>query len=83
MRCQCDFQMHRTVLFHYRTDGCNVCKMTVVREGNRTHHYFSTFLESVQFVFKDIEADFQVLGIYNAEQGLVGNRRRIKRGINL
>ena len=83
MRCERGFQMYHTVLFYYGTDGSDAGLIAVVWKRYRGHGDDGTFLESLQFVFKYIEADLQMLGIYNAEQCLAWNGRRIENGIEL
>lgn len=56
-------QMYHAVLFHYGTDGGDAGIMAVVGEGYRSQSDFGAFFESLQFVFKDIEAHLQMLGI--------------------
>ena len=76
-------QMYHAVLFHYGTDGGDAGIMAVVGEGYRSQSDFGAFFESLQFVFKDIEAHLQMLGINNAEQRLARHGCRIERCIEL
>ena len=83
MRLERSFQVYHTVLFHYRTDSGDARMMVVVWKGNRRHRDLSAFLESLQLVLKYIEADLQMLGIYNTEQRLTRDGSPIKNGIEL
>ena len=83
MRCEGGFHVYHTILFHHGTDGSDAGLMAVVGKGDGGNGDDGAFLESVQFVFKYIEADLQMLGIYNAEQRFARNGRRIKHGIEL
>ena len=77
------FQMYHAALFHHGTDSSDAGLMAVVRIGYGGYGDDSAFPESLQFVFKYIEADFQMVGIHNAEQRLARNGRRIENGIEL
>ena len=83
MRCERGFQVYHAVLFHHGTNGCDTGLMTVIRIRDGGHGDGGAFLKPLKLVLKDIETDFQVFGIYNAEQCLTGGGGGIEDGIEL
>ena len=77
------FQVYHTALFHHGADGCDAGLVAVVGIGDEGDGDGGAFLESLQFVLKYIEADLQMVGIYDAEQGLARDGCRIENGIEL
>ena len=65
--------MYHTAIFHHGTDCCDAGLMTVIGIRDRSHCDDGTFLKPLEFVFKHVETDLQVLGINNAEKASKGS----------
>ena len=66
MRREGGFQVYHTAFFYHRTDCCDAGLMTIIGIGYRRHGDDGAFLKTPEFVFKHIETDLQMLGIYDA-----------------